>query len=356
MKRQTFKSAENKNVESNNRIAMIAPLSFVLSIMVVFIHNSTFAYYHLSNNPGIINNLFSNVIPRVAVPLFFLISSFLFYRNFNYSDISRKYKSRLNSLFIPYLFWNIISMVFAALITYLPFVSSLLSGRELFDPSVISILSGIFLRKYYVPFWFIENLIIFTIFCPIIYSFLKQKYIGAIVVVSVGVLYGFGIELPRSIFYDGSSMIYYLIGSYLGIHYKSVINIKLGRKSHIIGIIGTIMSIVLLFLYPEDSVPGIIRVLILLMYCFSFWLVFDFFTKYIKDYWWLSLSFIVFATHLYLQPIIAKLIYIVFPDNIIFAVINYFISPFISIIVMIIISKFLRKFLPSFWKIISGSR
>jgi len=360
MKSNSIDIVENNNIESNAHNINIAAISFVLSVMVMFIHNSTLSYYNYSNNSYIVTNLFSYIIPRVAVPLFFIMSGFLFYRNFTYSIILKKYKSRFKSLFIPYLFWNIFSLVFAALVTYLPFVRSMLSGRKLFEPSVINILSGIFLHKYYSPFWFIEGLIIFILFCPIIYLFLRQRYLGAIAFIFVCVLYGFGIDLPQSIFANGDVLIYYLFGSYLGIHHSSILNLKFGYKGHILGTVGSVLSIILLYQYPyltqEYSLNGIIRVVILLMYCISFWLMFDFFAKYIKNYWWFSISFIVFATHLYIQPIIAKMIYIVMPKNITFAIINYFISGIVACFVMIITSQFLKKYLPKMWKIASGNR
>lgn len=44
-------------------------VSYILSILVLLIHLSTFKNYEF--NDSIIQNLFLNIIPSVAVPLFF---------------------------------------------------------------------------------------------------------------------------------------------------------------------------------------------------------------------------------------------------------------------------------------------
>ena len=83
-------------------------LRFPLIVGVVFIHDNI----TLGQNSGVINpfwfdcviRLFSDVLPRVCVPLFFIISGFLFFygvKNLRLSYVN-KVKRRFRTLFIPY--------------------------------------------------------------------------------------------------------------------------------------------------------------------------------------------------------------------------------------------------------------
>jgi surface polysaccharide O-acyltransferase-like enzyme len=130
--------------------------TYILSVLVLLIHCSTFANY--PNLPAAINVLsvfWQQVITPVAVPLFFIISGALFYRNYE-SDMKSyisKMKTRIRSLFVPYICWNVLNMMFQILCTEL--LSEYFVGREKFVFSAWNILGGVFHYKYNGPFWFI---------------------------------------------------------------------------------------------------------------------------------------------------------------------------------------------------------
>lgn len=44
----------------------------------------------------------------VCVPYFFVISGFLFFRNFDMKMLAAKYRSRCKSILVPYLVWNVL--------------------------------------------------------------------------------------------------------------------------------------------------------------------------------------------------------------------------------------------------------
>ncbi len=85
-------------------------------IMVVIVHSN-----HQRLNLGgeilrldagfnaFIQFFFSEGIARVAVPIFFIISGYLFFLNFQgtKSEFISKYKKRAKSLLVPFLFWSI---------------------------------------------------------------------------------------------------------------------------------------------------------------------------------------------------------------------------------------------------------
>ena len=108
-------------------------LRFPLIVMVVFIHNpglgdipdpvelcgenslSAIDYLNL------LRISFSSVLPRIAVPAFFLISGCLFFarvRAWDNSVYRRKLQKRFATLLIPYVLWNFIHLIFPIIYHY----------------------------------------------------------------------------------------------------------------------------------------------------------------------------------------------------------------------------------------------
>lgn len=118
---------------SKAKILRFDILSLILSFLVIMIHSSYTHFYPTTDLlDRIINDYYCDYISGFAVPGFFLLSGLKFYKNYDYSQTSRKLRSRLNSLLIPFIAWNIISVIWAVIISYTPGVSSLVAVREKF--------------------------------------------------------------------------------------------------------------------------------------------------------------------------------------------------------------------------------
>ena len=79
------------------------PMICLLWIMGIIVYESGFY--------NIVQVLFSQGICRVAVPMFYFISGYLFYnelKEWNWEVYGRKLKSRVSTILIPYCIWNII--------------------------------------------------------------------------------------------------------------------------------------------------------------------------------------------------------------------------------------------------------
>lgn len=113
----------------------ISYLRFPLTVGVVFIHfniaKDVFSMqgvkYGLNNADWyyFVINFFSDVLPRVGVPLFFLISGFLFFyrKEFNTTIYKKKISNRMVTLVLPYFLWNLVAILIT-LFHQLPFLSS----------------------------------------------------------------------------------------------------------------------------------------------------------------------------------------------------------------------------------------
>ena len=159
-------------------------LRFPLIVGVVFIH----AYSNTVGFAGgdmvvsqtnfvvdFVRNFVSQGVARIAVPLFFLMSGYLFFMGFEWSKESYliKLQSRIKTLLIPFLFWNIATLLLTAIIQAMPATKMFLSGRSLLvtNYSIFDYLNaiiGLNTLPISYQFWFIRNLIIFILLVPII--------------------------------------------------------------------------------------------------------------------------------------------------------------------------------------------
>ena len=116
-------------------------IRFPLIAGVIFIHASGSSINLKNSNTGIdqigfiskfIQDFISDGLARIAVPLFFIISGYLFFLGFTWSldKYKAKVKSRLSSLVIPFLFWNAVSMLVFFIAQSIPSTSVFFSGNH----------------------------------------------------------------------------------------------------------------------------------------------------------------------------------------------------------------------------------
>ena len=167
-------------------------LRFPLIIGVIYIHNymKNLDLGVLSGNEsiqfiyGFTQELLSQGIARVAVPLFFMISGFLFFLNtdFNKATYLRKLRSRSKSLLIPYLFWNIAFLVFYYVAFHLPILRNFFRGADYTLEYILSALWGQHNPENANPmtypiayqFWFIRDLMVVVLLTPFIHLLIKK--------------------------------------------------------------------------------------------------------------------------------------------------------------------------------------
>lgn len=159
-------------------------LSFLMSISVMYIHadnlNNT-GFYNIKDSFDYnITFLLSNAIGGMAVPFFFMMSGYWYFR-FNIFDdsavktVAIKLKKRINSLVFPYLCWNTVGMLFYMCITRIPIISGMMNSSEIIPFTAETIIKGIFFHAQYFPFWYLQDLIILTAMTPLLLFILRKK-------------------------------------------------------------------------------------------------------------------------------------------------------------------------------------
>lgn len=197
----------------------ISFLRFPLILGVVCIH-AQFPTVNFWGNK--LQMLLGEELGRISVPMFLLISGYLFFKEYPHflkrDDYLGKIKSRCRSLLVPYLLWNLIAyIVYAAQygFSFADFVHAFwvadIPGRSGSSP-----MDG--------PLWYIRNLMILVVIAPFITLLLK--YTRWYILLIMGGMWLFQI----SVFTKGLGIAFFFFsfGGYLRIYKKSVCDIKYG--------------------------------------------------------------------------------------------------------------------------------
>ncbi|KUG28456.1 hypothetical protein ASZ90_001697 [hydrocarbon metagenome] len=151
-------------------------LRFLLIALVVIGHGyRVLAALVPDHGPGMlaVMDIFNNNVTHAAIPLFFIISGYLFLRKFElsvdaYMDMCRK---KLFSLLVPYILFNLIWIL------WLYFVGSIeMFGSRTFllQEGILTKLLGIGTVPINYPLWFLRDLLLVFILSPIFLVFYKE--------------------------------------------------------------------------------------------------------------------------------------------------------------------------------------
>lgn len=148
---------------------VISVSRFPIILGVVFIHSL------IISNDTDIHYFLGNIVGRIGVPLFYIISGYLFFQKYDnsWNCYKNKLKKRFFSLLIPYILWNVIAYFVYAFITHTmhteQFFQSfwVVEGKPGHSPA-----DG--------PLWFVRTLMILSFISPILFFLNKNKYTSVV--------------------------------------------------------------------------------------------------------------------------------------------------------------------------------
>ncbi|MBR1431519.1 acyltransferase [Ruminococcus sp.] len=339
-------------------------VSFVLALLVVFIHTSAAAQYilQLPDEAGkdivrFFANIWTNTVSRVAVPLFFVISGATFFRDYKPEMYNKKLLSRVKTLLIPYLLWNTLVMCFLLLCAYTP-VYKLFVGRDRFLLTLPNVINGIFFYKGNGVFWFVYNLIIYVVLTPLFDLLTSKKWLAYISLMIALVLPLFADEAFSFVRMSSGSVVFYLIGCVIGKYRFSEFSAKFSKPARIAGVFICAVCIVLQMLSIYNIVPlhEIAEQVLLIMFCFAFWVAMDIVAERIEVRRYMSYSFFIYVLHTDVQSVLVKIIYIIGPKKIWMAFPNLVISYCGTILSIILVATLMEKYLPKVFSLLTGGR
>lgn len=323
--------------------------------------------YHL------ISYFFSEILARVAVPLFFFLSGFLFFyktTTFNRTIYGEKLKKRIRSLLVPYLFWNL--AVIAILFLSQTILPGLMSGNKKLiwdytfsdwfwsfwdmdkvNPSPVTNLYGM---PVCYQLWFIRDLMVTVLFSPLIYWLIKKlPYVILIVLGGLWIgddryFYSTGLNITAFFFFSA--------GAYFSIHRKNFLE-KVSPFFSLSAVLYGLLTVIELYTRKEAWNESIHRFDILVGMVFMLALSAHFIEK---GKWKVNLflsdsSFFVYAFHGMPLALAFKFLFkLTHPHTDGLMLTLYFLSPTLVILSGLYLYYLLKKYLPKFTALITGGR
>lgn len=353
----------NKNFSDKIRV-----LSFLSILLVVIIHcyNIKINFLGNSNNIAIIyimliEEFFSHSIGLLAVPVFFLVSGYHFFINYEnkYNKILLKFRKRFKSLVIPYLFWVISNLIFVYLMQQIPLFEDFFANKKVIDFSFDDYIYKLFIMPQAYQFWFIRDLIIFILLSPAIYQVLRLGKKHALIVLFVLWLIGFSLPLIN---FEG--LLFFIIGCYWGIIKKENFPEYSNQIMLLITILFLFSSLIWAFHLVYDMqidlrLINTLRKIVILVGVIWIWFFVGSLAKSKIFKIILKLSkytFFIFAIHEPLLIILKKLLLFSFGNKEIFLLISYFVYPILIVFIALAIAKLMHMRFYRFYTLITGGR
>ena len=340
-----------------------AAATFLMSVLIFFIHLSSFYNYPdtgslMSRINGILAITFQMGFTRFVVPLYFIIAGALFFRDYTGDRYVSKLRSRVHTLLIPYLMWNMIWMVFCIVTSY-SFLSRFFIGREKFVVTPLSVLLSLVHHECNGHFWFVFDLIVFVVCSPLVDFLTRTKKRAVLSVAVLMVLSVMGYGIPASIFYSNTSIIYYLIGATIGKYGLAQFLRPSSRKVRVISamiLLGYGVHNVFFYDHVTGALRSALHFVQFLLCAWSFWNVCDWIPDNSIVHRFSDCSFAVYAMHGNVGACITKLLSMILPKSEYFAVVNFVLSVMLTLLFIKGFCLFMRKWMPKLYVLLMGAR
>ena len=162
--------------------------TFLSTLLVILRHSFNLHLYYAGGNPWMsvtdaniyIQRVMVNVT-NVAIPSFFFMSGFLYFRNIReWQDCVRKWKSRVSTLLVPYLLWNLLLLGLVLALSSVPSLRPQLERTYRLDYSWQWTASKMTLHPIMGHFWYIRTLLLFMLATPLLYFVLQNHALSFI--------------------------------------------------------------------------------------------------------------------------------------------------------------------------------
>lgn len=341
-------------------------LSLISIIFVLYIHSG----FHADEIEGMVMNdrvqeFVSGMMGRCAVPLFYVISGYLFFLKVpeGMKSIYGKMRKRVGTLVVPYIIGCLFFVGFGVLMAVLPGVSKYMNSSlmPLFFKPIGEILRSIFYdagngTPCAFQLWFLRDLILIVATSPLWYLCLKHLKWGFVAVVFVLTYF----DVPHVPFL---SLFWFVLGGQL-----TKVKIEMGGVNGVINIgllalcLFLVLSIVELF-FPEMIDWKSLRIPIILIGIVGAWGLYDAVVgknfSLLQHQWLTTACQFTFFIYIFHEPtlnIVRKLIVVVLGKNEFGYMASYLISPWIFTVCAVFAGLLFRKYLPRVYDVCTGGR
>ncbi len=335
--------------------------SFLLVIFVVLIHTYNIGNRFIGLDPDMLNftiqNFLSRGVASVAVPFFFIMSGFFFFKNgknFSMFDYTSNLTKRIHSLLIPYLLVSGLVLLFFYTIQSIDVLKPVFNKDLITDKSIGQLIYCWLVQPVAYQLWYVRNLILVCIISPFIFYLIQKAGYIYILIVLLGWLF-FSDSISGNIL---PTLTFFSIGAAIAIK-----NIRIPDYRNKVPWL--LMPVVLLWLclaYLGSVVVIDIKMLLnisIILGIVTLWVLYDFLYQInsrIFKIRYAKYAFFIFMFHEPLLTIIIKLLIIMKLNSAEMSLMVYFTSFFTTVFLCIAMGIIFEKITPGIYKIVMGNR
>ena len=343
-------------------------ISLLGMIMVVYLHsyNLLIDFTNISHYPNsstinfnsFMQNFISQGLTRVAVPIFFSISGYLFFVRINPSFLgfTKKIIRRFKTLMVPYFLWSVWGIVLIAVLQVFPTSRGYISMPLIVESENIVVLRMLFLDPIPYQLWFLLDLMILVMISPLL--FVITKKLRAFVLLFPVIMWVMDYN-PK--IFSSEALLFFALGCYL-----AIAKTEFAKKSKTVSISLlcvwiAINALLACELFPEPIFHHTLYKGNILLGMCAIWHIYDHISEDIKNSTILrklkSYSFFIYLSHEPVLTIFKKGLPIFLVGSPPFRLlVTYLIAPIIVIFLAVLVGSFLIRYSPRFYTIITGGR
>ena len=240
-----------RNGSDISQYNIIRQLRFPMIVLVTYAHS----YGHVAEDFNLLTSewstyeflklLVSQTLVKVAVPVFFIMSGYLFFSNvkeWNFTIYRQKMLRRVKTLLIPYLIWNLLMVLKLRTFSWSFLWNYILeAGRQIDWYGAEHYL----VAPANMPLWFLRDLIVVSLLTPIIYIGVRK--LGYWLIFVLTILYLSGV-CPFTPGLSAYAIYFFTFGAFLGIRKLNLVEsaMRVEIQAYILSII---LGIAMLFTY-----------------------------------------------------------------------------------------------------------
>lgn len=349
------------------------PLIFLVIVLHSYFAEIDYSQYPVFSN---ITCLLSFVVTRVAVPLFFAISGYLFFNKVEIMDLKLyqfKLKKRVKSLLIPYILWNVLFFLAYLFIIKFQLVPVHTNGKTVYDYSFTDFAWSLYNTKISVGeetplwgilsgngcpiayhMWFVRDLMVTSILSPIIYFLVGNKISRFIYLPVIIVVWACVIPFLGDVGYYLSSITFFSLGAWISVNKINIEKVEAWNKILIAYALAVGIE---LYLYNTKSLPSFYHNVTILLGLLTFTVVLLKLSGKVKIPRILSGStFFIYGGHLMFILLTVKLLQRYVPHNEEILIIAYLCAPIIVCVFLLGCWVVLKNLSPRLAEWLNGGR
>lgn len=333
--------------------------SFAFSLLVIWIHAYN-AELYLGRTTEMmtvyrLEHALGDGLGQIAVPGFFMISGYLFYRDFTWEKLGSKWQRRIRSVLVPYILWNFLYYLGYVVGSRLPWVRDVV-GKDIIPFTLPAAVDAVINYTYNYVFWYLFQLILLILLAPVLYLVLRRTWSRALFLAVLWILAACQVLLPLV---NLDALIYYSTAASFALAGRPWVERTNGQKKE--RVCALLIGLVCLAVAAAAYGCGLRRaafaplILCRLLAVAGLWIAVPA-SALPEPREYACHNFFLYAVHFAFVRFVNKAFVQVLPATMAAPFLLYLAMPALALAFCLAVSTALRRVLPLLWTLLNGGR